>query len=151
MSIKDALAAETGRVSTNIGVLILRTCVGLSLFLKHGLEKLTGYSVMVQHFPDPIHIGAHASLAFALLSDGICSVLVVLGLATRPAAAIITINLLTAFFFVHHAALFSNGHAELVWVYIAVFAALVLIGPGRLSIDANLRRRDSPEVKRSAR
>jgi putative oxidoreductase len=94
----------------------------------------------VQHFPDPIHIGAHASLAFALLSDGICSVLVVLGLATRPAAAVICVNLLTAFFFVHHAAFFSNGHVELVWVYIAVFAGLLITGPGRLSIDAHLSR-----------
>jgi hypothetical protein len=31
-----------------------------------GLEKLTGYSTMVQHFPDPLHVGAHFSLAFAL-------------------------------------------------------------------------------------
>jgi putative oxidoreductase len=140
MPIKNALATETSGISTSIGLLVLRTCAGLSLFLKHGLEKLTGYSIMVQHFPDPIHIGAHASLAFALLSDGICSVLVVLGLATRPAAAVICVNLLTAFFFVHHAAFFSNGHVELVWVYIAVFAGLLITGPGRLSIDAHLSR-----------
>lgn len=50
------------------GLLVLRVAVGLSLFLKHGLEKLTGYSRMVQQFPDPIHLGAHASLAFALLT-----------------------------------------------------------------------------------
>jgi putative oxidoreductase len=138
MSIKLALATKTGSGSTSLGLLILRVSVGLSLFLKHGLEKLTGYSTMVQHFPNPIHIGAHASLAFALLSDGICSLLVVFGLATRPASAIILINLLTAFFFVHRAAFFSNAHVELVWVYMAVFATLVATGPGRISIDARL-------------
>src|SRR6516164_6997369 len=100
MSIKDFITGKSSE-SMNLGLLILRVCTGLSLFLKHGLEKLTGYSTMVQHFPDPVHIGAHASLAFALLSDGICSVLVILGLATRPAAAIILINVATAFFFVH--------------------------------------------------
>lgn len=121
--------------STSFGLLILRVCVGMSLFLKHGLEKLTGYSRMVHHFPNPIHIGAHASLAFALLSDGICSLLVVLGLATRPAAAIISINLLTAFFLVHHAAFFTDGHVELVWVYTAAFVALIFTGAGRLSVD----------------
>jgi len=138
MSIKDFVTSKTSTASTNLGLLILRACAGLSLFLKHGLEKLTGYSTMVQHFPDPIHIGAHASLAFALLSDGICSVLVVLGFATRPAAAIILINVLTAFFFVHHGAFFSNAHVELVWIYLAVFAALLFTGPGRSSLDAGL-------------
>ena len=122
------------------GLLILRVGAGLSLFLKHGVEKLTGYSSMVQHFPNPIHIGAHAGLAYALLSDGICSLLVVAGLFTRPAAAIILINLLTAFFFVHHAAFFSNGHVELVWVYMAVFAAILFTGPGRFSFDSRFRR-----------
>jgi putative oxidoreductase len=140
MPIKSTLATETSGISTSIGLLVLRTCAGLSLFVKHGLEKLTGYSIMVQHFPDPIHVGAHASLAVALLSDGVCSLLVVVGLGTRPAAAVICINLLTALFFIHHAAFFSNGHVELVWVYIAVFASLLTTGPGRLSVDAHLSR-----------
>jgi putative oxidoreductase len=93
---------------------------------------------MVQHFPDPIHVGAHAGLAFALLSDGICSVLVTIGLATRPASAIIVFNLLVAFFFVHHAAYLTDGHVELVVVYIIVFAALLFTGPGRFSVDRYL-------------
>jgi putative oxidoreductase len=139
MSIKDFLATSASSGNTTIALLVLRVFAGLSLFLKHGLEKLTGYSTMVQHFPDPIHIGSHASLAFALLSDGICSILVVVGLATRPAATIILVNLLTVFFFVHHAAFFSSGHVELVWLYITAFAAILTAGPGRLSIDAWLK------------
>jgi putative oxidoreductase len=139
MSIKD-LAINPSRGNTAVGLLILRVSAGLSLFLKHGWEKLTGYSMMVQHFPNPIHIGAHASLAFALLSDGICSVLIVLGLATRPAAAVILINLLTVFFLVHHAAFFSKPHVELVWLYIAAFVTILFAGPGRFSVDARLRK-----------
>jgi putative oxidoreductase len=135
---KAFFATSTRPGSTNFGLLVLRTAA-LSLFLRHGLEKLTGYSTMVQHFPDPIHIGAHASLAFALLSDGICSVLVMIGLATRPAAAVILINLLVAFFFVHHAAYFSNAHVELVALYIVIFAILLFTGPGRFSIDGRLQ------------
>lgn len=106
---KHIFYTGTTEGSTSIGLLILRVVAGLSLFLKHGREKLMGYSTMVQHFPNPIHIGAHASLAYALLSDGICSVLVVVGLATRPAAFIILMNVLTVFFLVHHAAFFSSG------------------------------------------
>ena len=137
MTPKALFATHTGFDSVSIGLLVLRAAA-LSLFLKHGLEKLTGYSRMVQHFPDPIHVGAHAGLAFALLSDGICSLLVTIGLATRPASAIILFNLLVAFVFVHHAAYFTDGHVELVAVYIIVFAALLCTGPGRFSVDRYL-------------
>ena len=135
---KALFATNAGAGITSFGLLVLRAAA-LSLFLKHGLEKLTGYSTMVRHFPDPIHMGTHASLAFALLNDGICSVLVMIGLATRPAAVVILINLLTAFFFVHHAAYFSNGHLELVALYIIIFATLLFTGPGRFSIDGRLQ------------
>jgi putative oxidoreductase len=127
--------------NTDMGLLLLRVGVSLSLFLKHGLEKLTGYSKMVQHFPDPIHIGAHASLAYALLTDGICTILIAAGLFTRVASALLFINLLTAFFFVHHAAFFTDGHVELVMVYMIVFAALILTGPGGLSVDARIGKK----------
>ncbi len=140
MSMRKVILGQTTGAGTNAGLLILRVGAGLSLFLKHGVEKLTGYSTMVQHFPDPIHIGAHAGLAWALLSDGICSLLVVAGLFTRPAAGVILINLMAAFFFVHHAAFFTNGHVELVWVYMAVFGAILLTGAGRYSIDARFGR-----------
>jgi putative oxidoreductase len=138
MTSKALFATGTGSANTSLGLLVLRLAA-LSLFLKHGLEKLTGYSTMVQHFPDPVHVGAHAGLAFALLSDGICSLLVIIGLATRPASALILVNLLAAFFFVHHAAYFSDSHVELVMLYIIVFATLVLTGPGRFSVDHRLQ------------
>jgi putative oxidoreductase len=73
-----------------------------------------------------------------LLSDGVCSVLVLIGLATRPAAAVIVINLLTAFIFVHHAAYFADSHVELVVVYIIIFATFLVTGPGRFSVDSRL-------------
>jgi putative oxidoreductase len=138
MSVTNSVSNSRG--SIDAALLILRVLAGLSLFLKHGWEKLTGYSAMVQHFPNPIHIGAHASLAFALLSDGICSLVIVLGLFTRPAAAIVLLNLLVVFFLVHQAAFLSSGHVELVLLYIAAFAAILLAGPGRYSIDALLRK-----------
>jgi putative oxidoreductase len=137
MTPKALFATDTASVNTSYGLLVLRLA-GLSLFLKHGWEKLSGYSTMVQHFPDPIHVGAHAGLAFALLSDGICSVLVLIGFATRPAAVVILINLLVAFSFVHHAAYFSNPHVELVVLLLLIFATLLFTGPGRFSVDARL-------------
>jgi uncharacterized membrane protein YphA (DoxX/SURF4 family) len=67
------------------------------------------YSEMVTRFPDPFHIGTHASLAIALVSDGICSVHAVLGLATRWSALIISANVFVAWATVVHFQFFGRG------------------------------------------
>ena len=124
--------------STDVGLLTLRLLVGLSLFLKHGWEKPTTFAMMAAHFPDPIHIGAVPSLVFALVSDAICSVLVMLGLATRWAALIVVINVGVAWSLVHHFIFFARpqgDHGELCFLYISVFLALFLAGAGRYSLD----------------
>ena len=114
--------------------MLLRIILGTSLFLKHGLEKVTHFSQMSGHFPDPIHIGSHWSLVYALISDAICSLLVVLGLGTRFAAFIIAVNLSVVFCLVHHYA-FLTGQGELIAIYFGGFLALVFTGAGRFSFD----------------
>jgi DoxX len=76
------LLPEEQNLREDARVAWLRVWTGFILFTKHGLEKLMHFSQMAQHFPDPLHIGSHPSLAFALLSDAICSILVMLGFAT---------------------------------------------------------------------
>lgn len=121
--------------SYDCALLLLRVWVGLSLFLRHGVEKVAHFSSMARHFPDPAHIGSHASLVMALLSDAVCSILVVLGFATRLAALYIVVIVGTAFAFVHHFAMSGPHSGELPFVYIGVYLAIFLAGPGRFSVD----------------
>ena len=116
-------------------LLLLRIWLGGTLFLKHGLEKLTGFSQMAAHFPNPLHIGVIPSLVFALISDAICSILIVVGVATRLAALIVAVNTAVAFVFVHHSRFFGQGNGELPWLYLGGSLALLLSGPGRYSVD----------------
>src|ERR1700756_1445506 len=118
-------------------LLVLRVWLGLDLFFRHGVEKITRFSQMSAHFPDPVHIGPRLSLAYALLSDGICSLLVVLGLATRVAALIIVINLTVAFTLVHHFATSGPRSGELPLVFLGGFLAVLIAGPCRYSVDRN--------------
>lgn len=122
------------------GLLALRLFTALPLFLKHGTEKLFRFSHMAQHFPDPLHIGVLPSLLFATLSDGICTLLLMLGLATRWAALVIFINIFVALAFVHHFAIFGpqGDHGELMLLYLGATFALFLAGPGKYSVDAVL-------------
>ena len=124
----------------DLGLLLLRLGLGLSLFLKHGWEKPTHFSEMAAHFPDPLHIGAVPSLLFALVSDALCSLLVVVGLATRWAALAVVINIGVAWLFVHHAEFFGKhaDHGEVCVLYIIGYLVLFVTGPGRHSMDARV-------------
>lgn len=132
------LSTETTGGSTNVGLLLLRVLGGVSLFLRPDSRSSPATPQWCSTFPTQ-SISALMQ-AWRSRSFRMASVPVALGLATRPAAFVILINLFTAFFIVHHAAFFSNGHVELVWLYIVIFAALIFTGPGRLSVDAHFRR-----------
>lgn len=127
-------SAGSNASGTDLGLLLLRLTIGLSLFIKHGIEKLTNHGHMASHFPNPVHIGSHPSFLIAMISDGICSLLVVLGLGTRVAAFIVLMNLGVALYFVHHFA-FRTDHGELMVAYMGGFLALIFTGAGRYSLD----------------
>lgn len=119
----------------DLALLILRVWLGFALFIRHGLEKITGAATMSAHFPDPLHIGRVPTFTVALLSDAICSILVMLGFATRWATLIIMINTAAAFILVHHFAFFGPRNGELPWIYFGWALAIFVVGPGRFSFD----------------
>ena len=124
-------------LSPNFGRLVLRVAVFLPLFMKHGTEKLFTFGTMAQHYVDPVHIGPVPTLVIAMISDGICSLLLVVGFATRWAALYSFCNLFVAWALVHHFALVSrkdNG-GETIFIYMAACAAVFFLGAGKYSID----------------
>jgi len=122
----------------DIGILVLRLWIGFALFAKHGIEKFTNFPQMQQHFPDPLHISSTLSLSFALLADGICSLLIIIGLATRLAAFVIAINLMVVFITMHQFS-FGKEHAELVYLFLGSILSIFIAGPGRYSVDQKLK------------
>lgn len=130
-------------VSHDAGLLMLRLVGVTPLLMKHGLEKVFTFSAMAAHFPNPLHVGPVPTLVFAMLSDAICSTLLILGLATRWAALICLINISAAWALVHHFQFFGHGadHGEVMVLYIAIMLTLLLSGAGRYSIDGWLARR----------
>jgi putative oxidoreductase len=139
---KKRLLSKYYSTNADCGLLALRLSTGLPLFMRHGTEKIFRFHMMAAHFPDPLHIGAVPSLIFAMISDAICSVLLILGLATRWAALIIFINLAVAWSLVHHFVLFGpeGGHGELIILYLGAMLTLILAGGGKYSIDGRLRK-----------
>jgi len=81
--LKKILSVPSYGQRPDVGLLVLRIGIFASLFIKHGLEKIdpASFAEMAPTFPDPAHIGHVPSLLVATVSDGFCSVLIVLGAA----------------------------------------------------------------------
>lgn len=127
----------------DLALLLLRVWVGMSLFLRHGLEKLFGSPDAISQFPDPLHLGSHASFIIATCSDGFFSIVVVAGLGTRWAALMIFCNIFVAWALVVHFQFFAHGVSagEAMVLYLGCLITIAVAGPGRFSADSFLAKR----------
>jgi len=128
--------------SKDAGLLVLRVTICMSLFLKHGSEKIFNFSQMATHFPDPLHIGASTGLVFAMIGDSICSLLIIVGFATRWASLIAFVNIFIAWALVHHFLFFGHDadHGEVIVLYLAGLLSLFVAGAGKYSLDYLLKK-----------
>lgn len=136
--LKRLLLLQQIPLNADLGLLALRLVVFVTLFFKHGTEKLFTFGTMLQTWNiDPFHIGLLPTLVIAMIADGICSVLIVIGLGTRWAAAFMAGNLFVALGLVHHFEIFGKGPkpGEPLILYLAVTLTLFFIGAGKYSMD----------------
>ena len=143
--------------TTAIGLLVLRLGFG-GFMLTHGWGKLQMLlSGDFDQWVDPIGVGNWLSLAMATFAEFGCAILVMAGLLTRLAAVPLVVTMIVAAFLVHASDPWTSGGAaaaffagesdfpvakEPALLYLTAFLALALTGPGRLSIDGLIWRRD---------
>lgn len=113
-------------------LLIARVAVG-SFMLTHGIPKLEKLMAGNIQFADPFGIGAAPSLALTVFAEFGCSILLILGLATRLAVIPLIIVMLTAIFYAHAADPF--GKKELPAMFLTFFIGFLILGAGKFSID----------------
>jgi putative oxidoreductase len=122
----------TKKLKSDIGLAVLRILPSAFL-LSHGIPKLQKLLNGDFEFADPIGIGATPSLFLAVIGEVICSILVIIGYKTRWATLPILILMAVAAFIVNGSDPF--GIKELALLYLVCFAVIMLLGPGRYSID----------------
>ena len=118
----------------NLAILVLRLTFGLMICILYGFDKLMHFSNLRIIFPDPLHIGHQWSLVLVIFAEVFCGLLIVLGLFTRFAALVLTISMGVAAFLVLKGHV-QTGH-EGAYLYLAAFFTLLMVGPGRISVDA---------------
>ena len=115
----------------SFGLLILRVAVS-AMMLTHGLAKLSKFSTMSQNF-DPIGMGGKLSLSLVIFAEVFCSIAVILGLFTRLATFPLIFAMCVATFVAHAGQAFATKEPAL--LYLTFYVVILLIGPGRFSLD----------------
>ncbi|MCP4976386.1 MAG: DoxX family protein [Maribacter sp.] len=119
-------------LQTNIGLALLRI-VPSAMLLTHGIPKFQKLISGNFEFGDPIGIGATPSLFLAVIGEFICPILIIIGYKTRWMAIPPAITMLTAGIIVHSADPF--GTKEKAFLFLTFFIVILLLGPGKFSID----------------
>jgi putative oxidoreductase len=122
------------------GPIFVRFLVGFHLFygnwgrlVQHAAYNDFHALLVRNHFPVPT-VAAYVSAG----AQVVCGILFMLGLFTRPAAAVMVINFVAALAMVHWGQPYPRQFLALMMLCTSIF--LLLHGPGRLALD-DLRRK----------
>lgn len=136
MSLIKNFLFKDGKNGNDIGLLIFRLTLCFVLLYGHGFGKLSViFSGQEIQFMDPIGIGTNLSYYMAAFAEGICAIFLMLGLFSRLASLVLTVNFIVIFVF--HAFLIKDGFEvlELLFLYLLSFIVLTIKGAGKLSLD----------------
>lgn len=134
--------------TSGLSTLALRIPIGI-VFMAHGAQKLFGwfggYGLEgTGQWMASIGLGPGMLMAFLAGSGEFFGGLaILLGILTRPAAAVLSITMLVAIFAVHfeHGLFMSNGGYEFALALLAASVSLMMSGAGKLSIDQIISQR----------
>jgi len=130
---KRLLSTAYSETAFNLAALILRLTFGLIICIFYGFDKLTNFHNLQLVFSDPLHIGHRWSLVLVIVAETLGGLLLALGLFTRLAALMLVISFAVAAFLVHRGHI--QAQHESVYLYLAAFFCILLVGPGRISVD----------------
>jgi putative oxidoreductase len=121
--------------SFNLATFAIRLALGI-LMIPHGYDKLVHFTQYKKDFMNFLGIGSTLTLALVIFAEFFCSVFLIMGLFTRVVASILLIEMFVVVLKAHNADIFGDGeHGSL---YLAGYLAILLVGPGKASLDGIL-------------
>jgi putative oxidoreductase len=138
----------TRDADASLGLLVLRSATALMMLIGHGIPKIQSFAKLkadwhVADFFPFYFMSPQLSLVLTIVAEVLASILLVLGLMTRPAALLLCFTMVVAAFEVNAASCWftmpPNGK-ELAILYLIPCIVMLLTGGGSWSLDANLYR-----------
>ena len=130
---KSLLSTKYSAGAFSTAMLILRLVAGI-LMMNHGYGKLIHFEETAKFMPHLFGMSSSITTALVIFAEFFCSLFIILGLFTRLACVPLIITMCYALFITLHGEVFGKG--ELATLYLAAFAVLLLVGPGRVSVDS---------------
>lgn len=123
----------------HIWLFLLR--IGVSGFmLTHGIPKVTKFLEGGEiKFGDPLGVGVITSLTLAVFAEVVCSLLLIVGFATRLACIPLITTMAIAAFVVHADDPF--GTKEKALLFLLIYITLLVTGGGNFSVDKLLSKK----------
>ena len=137
----------TRDATASLGILFLRIGTGLLMLLGHGIGKIQGFADKKDGFPVPDFfplklMSNPVSLMATIGAEVGCSALLILGLATRPAAFILAFTMVVAAFNINASGPWfmagGPGSKEPALLFLIPAIAILLTGAGQYSADASI-------------
>lgn len=139
----------TRDATASLGLLVLRVGIGLLMFLGYGLGKIQDFADKKDGFPVPgfwplKHMSPPVSLMATIGAEVVCAILIIIGLATRPAAFVLAFTMTVAAFDIHGSGPWfmsgGPGSKELALLFLVPCIAILLAGAGSYSADAVIHK-----------
>lgn len=137
---KKIYVTTTGYSYTHLGRLFLRLFVGIML-LQFGIRQLGDASVLESSFPAVLGLGSEISFWTMVCIEIGCSIFIMAGFLTRIMLLPPFIAMIFAAYYLIHSA--SDATYLLSWeqpvylpiMFLGIFFFLILVGPGKISVD----------------
>lgn len=138
---KRIYVATTGYSYTNLGRLFLRLFVGLML-MQFGIRQWAQFDEISGSFPSVLGMESYTCLSIMIAIEVFCSLFIMFGFLTRlmiipPFVAMI----FAEYYLLHDVA--TTAAYQLSWeqpgylpvMYLGIYFFLILVGPGKISVD----------------
>jgi putative oxidoreductase len=126
------LSTKYNNGAFNTAMLLLRVGLGI-LMMVHGYDKLINFGAKHASFGGYLGMSSTLSMALVVFAEFFCSLFVIIGLFTRLSTIPLIICMLVALFTAHNGSVFGKG--EPATLYLLGYFTLLLVGPGKISVD----------------
>lgn len=124
-------------ISYDLSILVFRVAISIQLIVVHGLKKIGIGTEMAEKVPNPFHFPELINQIFAISSNLLFPIFIIMGFYTRIATIPILIVTLSGYFIVHWNDTLLQS--DIPFMYSMAFLLVAFTGAGKYSIDSKLK------------